>query len=50
MRVFSWKSAFRSGSALEVFERELGQVFSQPATIISELGQGGSTLGTGSQA
>lgn len=47
MQVFSWKSAFRSGSALEVFERELGQVFSHPAAIISELGQRGSTPGTG---
>lgn len=47
MQVSSWKSAFHSGSALEMFERELGQVFSCPTTLSSELGQRGSTLGTG---
>lgn len=34
-------------SALEMFERELGQVFSCPTTLSSELGQRGSTPGTG---
>lgn len=46
MQVSSWKSASCGGSALEMFERELGQVFSFPTTLSSELGQRGSTPGT----
>lgn len=47
MQVFSWKSVSRGVSALEMFERELGQVFSCPTTLSSELEQRGSAPGTG---
>lgn len=43
MQVSSWKCASCGGSALEMFERELGQVFSCPTTLSSKLGQRGST-------
>ena len=47
MQISSWKSASHGGSALEMFERDLGQVFSCPATLSSELGQRSSMPGTG---
>ena len=45
MQVSSWRSTSRGGSALEMFEREVGRVFSCPATLSSELGQGAACQG-----
>lgn len=47
MQVSSWKSASSNGSDLEMFKRDLGQVFYCTSTLSTELGHGASTLGTG---